>query len=101
MAIDFASAQVTGLGPCPKVQPVENFDIKRYLGLWYEIEKYPTPFSRGTKCITATYGLRQDGNISVLNQQVYPNGTKDGVEGVARPVSSGVLSVSFPTSQCS
>ena len=99
MSVYFASAQVTGLGPCPVVKPVENFDVNRYIGLWYEFQKYPNFFSRGAKCVTATYQLLGNGNVSVLNQQIV-NGAPDKIEGYASLVSSGLLSVSFPTVPC-
>ena len=99
MSVYFASAQVTGLGPCPVVKPVENFNVNKYTGLWYEFQKYPNFFSRGAKCITATYQLLNDGNVSVFNQQVV-NGAADGIKGYASLVSSGLLSVSFPTVPC-
>lgn len=98
VAINIISAQVTG-GPCPNLQGVANFNVKKYLGSWYEFKKYPNFFSRGAKCITATYALQKDGNVSVLNQQTI-NGTADKILGYARPISSGVLGVNFPTVPC-
>jgi apolipoprotein D and lipocalin family protein len=50
------------------LESVANVDLNRYLGRWYEIAKYPNRFER--KCdrnITATYALRSDGKISVVN----------------------------------
>jgi lipocalin len=100
-AIQFVSGQVTGVGPCPNVQGVQNFDVKKYMGLWYEFKKYPNFFSLGSKCITATYDLKKDGTVSVFNQQV-KNGAEDKILGVARLLSPGVgeLGVSFPTVPC-
>lgn len=96
MAFKVASTQVTG-GPCPNVQGVANFDVKKYIGLWYEIKKYPNFFSRGAKCITATYDIKKDGNVSVFNQQIVNGTTQDKILGYARLISSGVLGVNFPT----
>ncbi|KAM9332651.1 apolipoprotein Db [Pholidichthys leucotaenia] len=69
LLLPLISAQTYHWGPCrnPKVQP--NFDLHRYLGRWYEIEKLPAFFERG-KCIQANYALRRDGTIQVLNSQV-------------------------------
>lgn len=39
------------------------------MGLWYEAEKYPFIFEIGGKCITATYGPAEDGNVTVTNYQ--------------------------------
>jgi len=50
-----------------KPSVVSSVDIKRYSGLWYEIARLPNPFEKNLKCITATYTLRDDGKITVLN----------------------------------
>jgi apolipoprotein D and lipocalin family protein len=50
---------------------VSTVDIKRYTGTWYEIARLPNFFERKLKCITATYTLRDDGKISVLNSGHY------------------------------
>jgi len=47
---------------------VQDLDISRYLGVWYEIARLPTSFEKGLVGVTATYTLRDDGNINVLNQ---------------------------------
>jgi lipocalin len=99
VTIHLASCQIQGLGPCPTVEVVKNFDVKKYTGLWYEVQKYPNFFSRGAKCITANYQLKADGTVSVNNQQI-KNGANDTILGVARVISSGILGVSFPTVPC-
>jgi apolipoprotein D and lipocalin family protein len=50
------------------IQPVQNFDVKRYLGTWYEIARLDHSFERGLNNISATYTLRDDGGIDVLNR---------------------------------
>ena len=47
---------------------VDNFDINRYLGKWYEIERLPNSFEEGLKEITARYSLDDDRNIIVINE---------------------------------
>ena len=49
----------------------ENIDLNRYTGTWYEIARLPNYFERKLKCITATYTLREDGRINVLNKGHY------------------------------
>ena len=61
MAICEAS---TGL---PPVQAVEHVDLSRYVGMWYEIAYYPNRFQEGCQDSTATFSLRNDGEIDVLN----------------------------------
>lgn len=52
----------------PGVTPVSDFDKSRYLGTWYEIARLDHPFERGLEQISATYSVRDDGGIDVLNQ---------------------------------
>ena len=47
---------------------VENFEIEKYLGTWYELARFDHSFERGLVGVTATYTLREDGMIKVLNQ---------------------------------
>lgn len=46
----------------------KTVDLKKYAGQWYEIARLPNFFEKGLKCITATYTLREDGKITVLNK---------------------------------
>lgn len=46
---------------------VEEFDISRYLGGWFEIARYDHSFERGLVGVTANYSLRDDGKIRVIN----------------------------------
>ena len=49
---------------------VPTLDVGRYLGTWYEIARFPSYFERGCVGTTATYSLRSDGDIEVLNRCV-------------------------------
>jgi len=51
-----------------KVTPVENFKLSGYLGTWYEIARLEHRFEKGMEAITATYSMREDGGIKVLNK---------------------------------
>jgi apolipoprotein D and lipocalin family protein len=57
------------------VRVVENVDLARYTGKWYEIARYPNRFEKGLKCTSAEYSLRKDGRITVLNKG-YKTGKK-------------------------
>jgi len=46
---------------------VEDLDINRYLGKWYEIARFDHSFERGLVGVTATYSFRKDGKIKVVN----------------------------------
>ncbi len=50
------------------LQTVSNVDLDRYLGKWYEIARFPFSIQEGCVAITATYALRDDGKIDVLNE---------------------------------
>ena len=50
------------------IKPVSPFDINRYQGVWYEIMRLDHSFERGLTNVTATYILRDDGMVDVLNK---------------------------------
>jgi apolipoprotein D and lipocalin family protein len=50
------------------VTAVQNFELERYLGTWYEIARLDHRFERGLSNVTATYTLRDDGGLHVLNR---------------------------------
>jgi apolipoprotein D and lipocalin family protein len=50
------------------ITPVNGFEVNRYLGTWYEIARLDHSFERGLSNITATYTLRDDGGLDVLNK---------------------------------
>lgn len=50
------------------VQAINNFQLERYLGTWYEIARMDHRFERGLEQVTATYSLREDGGVRVLNR---------------------------------
>lgn len=56
------------VSPPSGVKPVDNFEVNRYLGTWYEIARLDHRFERGLDHVTAHYSLRDDGGIDVLNR---------------------------------
>ncbi|MBF0327533.1 MAG: lipocalin family protein [Nitrospirae bacterium] len=50
------------------LQVVQYVDLNRYSGTWYEIARYPHKFQEGCVGSRATYSLRDDGKLSVLNE---------------------------------
>jgi apolipoprotein D and lipocalin family protein len=50
------------------VEAVHDFDVSRYEGRWYEIARLDHSFERGLNNVSATYTLRDDGGIDVLNR---------------------------------
>ncbi len=60
---------ITGCTGIPDgVQAIRNFQADRYLGVWYEIARLDHSFERGLNNVSATYTLRKDGGIDVLNR---------------------------------
>ncbi len=79
------------------ITTVPELDVPRYMGLWYEIARYPNNFEENCVGVTAEYAQREDGKIKVVN--TCRKGSLDGpvekAEGVAKLVGPGKLSVSF------
>ena len=73
MPLFLVPAALTGCAGLPSgIQPVQDFDVNRYLGKWYEIARLDHRFERGLTDVSATYTLREDGKIDVLNQGFNP-----------------------------
>jgi len=68
-----ASGMKKGL---PPLKVVTFVDLNRYAGTWYEISRFPNRFQKGCVGTTATYTIRKDGKIGVVNQ--CRKGTLDG-----------------------
>ena len=81
------------------VTVVSDFELQRYLGTWYEIARLDHRFERGLENVTATYSLRDDGGVRVINRGFDPEaGEWDEAEGKAYftgPDDRGALKVSF------
>ena len=50
------------------LEPVQEFDIEKYMGKWYEIYRLPNKFEEGLEDITAHYELTDDGRVIVTNE---------------------------------
>jgi apolipoprotein D and lipocalin family protein len=83
----------------PGVTPIPAIDVPRYMGTWYEIAKYPNRFQK--QCAgftTASYRLRPDKTVEVVNRCRRADGALDKATGTARQVGapdSPVLKVRF------
>ncbi len=54
--------------PNTPLPTVEQVDLNRYLGTWYEIARYEHSFEKGCSNVNATYSLSDDGKIKVVNR---------------------------------
>ena len=50
------------------LETVPHVDLTRYTGTWYEIASYPQRFQKGCTGTTATYTLRPNGTVEVVNR---------------------------------
>ncbi|MDY0212768.1 MAG: lipocalin family protein [Desulfuromonadaceae bacterium] len=67
--VGLASFLLAGCMGMPKnVTPVEDFELNKYLGEWYEIARLDHSFERGLSNISATYSIRDDGGVKVVNR---------------------------------
>ena len=95
-----ASLSLFGCTGSPEgVYPVKTFQLPEYLGSWYEIARLDHSFERGMSSVTATYSMRDDGGVKVLNKGFKEDSQEWGeAEGKAYFVDSsdvGHLKVSF------
>jgi apolipoprotein D and lipocalin family protein len=58
---------MNGKGMKP-LETVTSVELDRYVGQWYEIARYPHRFQEGCVGSRATYTLRDDGRITVVNE---------------------------------
>lgn len=74
---------------------VTDFDLNRFLGNWYEIARFDHKFERGMEQTMASYTLRDDGKVDVLNSGM-KNGKASQAKGVAKLTDNpALLRVSF------
>jgi apolipoprotein D and lipocalin family protein len=81
------------------VKTVNEVDLNKYCGKWYEIAKIPNRFQKScVSNVTATYTLLDDGKINVLNKCIEEDGSVNEAEGLAQVVdekTNSKLEVSF------
>lgn len=62
---------LTALSSCSSIpknaKPIENFEVNRYLGTWYEIARFDFRFEKNLDNTVAQYSLDKKGNVNVLN----------------------------------
>lgn len=81
------------------LKTIPALDVPRYMGVWFEIAKFPNWFQR--KCTGATraeYSLKPDGSVQVINRCRAQSGETIEAVGAARqvgPASSPRLEVRF------
>ncbi|GLH09467.1 hypothetical protein R5R35_006427 [Gryllus longicercus] len=78
-----------------------DFNMARYLGRWYEAERYFALFEFAGKCVSANYSAADDGRFLIVNRQTSSlTGIRSTIEGEVRLVGrsdESKLSVKFPS----
>lgn len=101
----YAAPPAAVSAPAAGFDTVDELKTESYLGRWFQMYASPSvmnTFEKGCVCVTADYGLRSDGKISVHNvcAKDTPNGPLDIIDGYAYvPDASepGQLKVHFDT----
>lgn len=86
LAAALVAAPPRGAADPAPVQSLAQLHVPDYLGVWYQVALYPNAFQR--QCVadtTATYRLRPEGGIEVLNRCRRADGSFDEARGLARP----------------
>lgn len=98
LLVGVAAGMIPSLAQAP-LATVAHVDLTRYAGLWYEVARYPNRFERMCdRNVTATYTLRPDGKIGVVNACLRSDGSRTLARGWARvadPQTSAKLKVTF------
>lgn len=101
----FLLCMLFGMSSCSSKEnerPIDNrtvseLNISRFMGKWYEIARYEHRFEKDMTHVSATYTLKEDGKIEVLNEG-YKNGEAKQIKGRAKQPDAadpGKLKVSF------
>ncbi|CAG2170440.1 unnamed protein product [Oppiella nova] len=54
---------------CPLIQSMGDINGPAFMGLWYQLERYPDIFETGFKCQTANYSLNTDGTVNITHNE--------------------------------
>lgn len=93
------SAQSVSEKSNANLEPVQNFELERYLGKWYEIGRFDFKWEKNLKNVTAVYSLNKNGTVKVANsgydyaEQKHKQSV--GKAKFARDKNEGSLKVSF------
>lgn len=84
--------------PNNEIETVDFVDINSYMGLWYEVYRLPNDFQVGCTDTTATYALKRNGKVNVINKCTLENGKEKVGRATAKVVDTQTnarLKVSF------
>lgn len=74
---------------------LSSFDLKKFMGRWYEVARFDHRFERGMHNVTADYRLLDDGSVEVVNRGERGGETHQAVGRAKATDHPGRLRVSF------
>ncbi|KAL1464543.1 hypothetical protein WDU94_004176 [Cyamophila willieti] len=99
-AAALTQAQVPGFGGCPDFVAMADFDMAKFLGTWYETERYVNIFEAGSRCVKTNYTKAVDGRFLVASEIMNRfTGVKRVLEGEIKLIVKGTkseLNVRYP-----
>ncbi|XP_020784894.1 apolipoprotein Da, duplicate 1 [Boleophthalmus pectinirostris] len=70
LLVPLVAAQVPHWGPCPEPTVQQGFNLKQFLGRWFEIARLPAQFEKG-RCIETNFTMKSDSSIRVVSSEIY------------------------------
>ncbi len=71
LTVIFSIGTIALLNSCTSIpknaKAVENFNVDKYLGTWYEIARFDFRFEKDLDNVSAQYSLNKKGNVVVFN----------------------------------
>lgn len=87
------------VGPPGDLKVIQNFELERYQGIWFEIARLDHRFERGLSQVSAEYRIQADNTMQVINRGFdEDSGEWEQAVGKARFIDAtdqGALKVSF------
>ncbi|XP_060776885.1 apolipoprotein Da, duplicate 1 [Neoarius graeffei] len=80
-SLAIVNAQVPHWGACPEPSTQRGFNLRRFMGRWFEVAKLPAQFEKG-KCIETNFTLVSDGSALIQSSEIL-NGEVRRIEGTA------------------
>ena len=68
VALTLSLVACSSTGVPQGIEPINDFELERYLGTWFEVARLENEFERGLDSVTATYSLKNNGQVHVLNR---------------------------------
>jgi len=83
----FVNSQRPGFGKCPEYPTVENFDVKKFQGEWFEVERSFYVLELVTGCTTLNFTARPDNvfRVAIKTANRWNGNVMIGLLGTAAP----------------